>query len=146
MAADLEANKAVVVRAWAAYDKGDVDGFAACLTDDWREYDGAGNETRLDDEREAMAAHRVAFPDKRTEVEAIVAEGDLVSVMTHTTATHLGRYFDAAPAGKAVRIHEISLHRVRDGRIAQTWAEINGPGFYQQITGRPSPGVTDNMG
>jgi predicted ester cyclase len=146
MAADLEANKAVVIRAWAAYDMGDVEGFAACLTDDWREYDGAGNETRLDDEREAMAAHRVAFPDKRTEIEAIVAEGDLVSVMTHTTATHLGRYFDAAPAGKPVRIHEISLHRVRDGRIAQTWAEIDGPGFYQQITGRPSPGVTDNMG
>ena len=146
MARDLEANKAVVVRAWAAYSAGDEAAFAACLTDDWREYDGAGNETGLDDERGAMAAHRVAFPDKQTEVEAILAEGDLVSVMTHTTATHLGPYFDAPATGKRVRIHEISLHRIRDGRIAQTWAEIDGPGFYQQVTGRPSPRATDNMG
>ena len=146
MAVDLEANKAVVTRAWAAYSAGDEAAFAACLTDDWREFDGAGNVTRLGDEREAMAAHRLAFPDKRTEVEAIIAEGDLVCVMTHTTATHRGTYFDAAPTGKLVRIHEISLHRIRDGRIAQTWAETDGPGFYQQITGRPSPGVTDNMG
>jgi predicted ester cyclase len=143
---DLEANKAVVVRAWAAYSAGDETAFEACLTDDWREYDGAGNETTLDDERPAMAIQRIAFPDKQTEVEAIIAEGDLVSVMTHTTATHLGVYFDAAPSGRRVRVHEISLHRLRDGRIAQTWAETDGPGFYQQLTGRPSPGATDNMG
>jgi predicted ester cyclase len=144
--ADLEANKAVVVRAWAAYSAGDEAGFEACLTEDWREYDGAGNETTLDDERAAMARQRIAFPDKKTEVEAIIAEGDLVSAMTHTTATHLGAYFDVGATGKPVRVHEISLHRIRDGRIAQTWAETDGPGFYQQITGRPSPGVTDNMG
>ena len=142
----LEANKTLLRRAWAAYDRGDAEGFAACLTDDWREYDGDGNETHIDEERAAMALHRVAFPDKHTEVEAIVAEGDLIAVMSATTATHTGIYYDAKPTGRRLRIHELSLHRIRDGRIAETWAEVSGPGFYQQLTGRPSPETTDNMG
>lgn len=141
----LEANKELLRRAWAAYDKGDADGFAACLTDDWREYDGDGNETRIDDERAAMGLHRLAFPDKHTEIEALVAEGDVVAVMSTTTAMHAGCYYDAMPTGRRLRIHEISLHRIRDGRIAETWAEVSGPGFYQQLTGRPSPAITDNM-
>jgi predicted ester cyclase len=93
-----------------------------------------------------MALHRVAFPDKHTKIETILAEGDLVAVMSNTTATHTGPYFDAAPTGRRLRIHEISLHRIRDGRIAETWAEVSGPGFYQQLTGRPLTVPTDNMG
>ena len=36
-----EENVELLRRAWAAYDVGDIEGFAACLTDDWREYDSA---------------------------------------------------------------------------------------------------------
>ena len=136
----LEANKELLRRAWEAYDRGDADGFAACLTDDWCEHEADGSETRIDDERATLARQRVAFPDRHTEIEAIVAEGDLVVTMTETTATHTGLYLDLAPTGRRVRIHQISLHRIRDGRIGETWDEVSGPGFYQQISGRPPPG------
>jgi ketosteroid isomerase-like protein len=61
------ANARLLRRAWAAYDRGDVEGFAACLTDDWREFgpEGEGYAT-LDDERPTMELHRSAFPDKHT--------------------------------------------------------------------------------
>ncbi|MDQ1448437.1 MAG: hypothetical protein QOC79_1408, partial [Actinomycetota bacterium] len=58
-----EANAELARRAWAAYDRGDEEAFAACLTDDWREYDSAGVSETLEGEREAMRAHRTAFPD-----------------------------------------------------------------------------------
>lgn len=142
----LELNKAVVARAWAAYDRGDADGFAACLSPDWREHDWAGGDgTTLADEREAMAQHRVAFPDKHTVVTLAIAEGDWVSARSRTTATHTGPYFDLQPTGTSVRLNEISLHRIVDGRIAETWALIDGPGFYEQISGRHAPEQTDNM-
>lgn len=140
-----ETNKSVVRAAWAAYDRGDAEAFAACLADGWREHDWRGGGTTIDDERQAMSIHRVAFPDKHTEVLLAIAEDDWVCARTLTTATHLGRYFDLEPTGRQVRLNEISLHRIEGGRIAETWALIDGPGFYEQISGRPAPEQTDNM-
>ena len=50
--------------AWAAYERGDIDGFSASLAEDWCEHDGQGNTATLDDERHTMEVHRLAFPDK----------------------------------------------------------------------------------
>ena len=43
-------NGKLLRRAWAAYDSGDFDAFAACLTDDWREYDGQGDVGTVEDD------------------------------------------------------------------------------------------------
>lgn len=55
------------------------------------------------------------------------------------TATHTGRYLDVEPTGKQVRIVEMMIHRMRDGRIAESWEVTYGAGFYEQLTGRPAP-------
>jgi predicted ester cyclase len=133
-------------RAWDAYDRGDADSFAACLTNDWREYDGAGEVATIDEERPTMAAHQVAFPDKHTEIHRVVADDELVACHCTTTATHTGRYLDLEPTGKRVVLHEMMFNRVQDGRLAETWAVVEGSGFYEQITGRPAPARLDNMG
>lgn len=133
-------------RAWAAYDRGDIEGFAACVTEDWLEYDGAGEMGTLDDERRTMAAHRLAFPDKHTEIHRIIADGDLVACHCTTTATHTGRYLDLEPTGKKVALYEMMFNRVVDGRLAETWAVTEGAGFYEQLTGRRAPERLDNMG
>ena len=71
-------NEALVRRAWAAYDRGDEKVFGACLAPDWREYDADGDSTTLADVVPGMLAQRVAFPDKHTEVQQVIREGDLV--------------------------------------------------------------------
>ena len=58
-----ESNQELIRRAWAAYDRGDEEAFAACLTDDWQEFDSQGNCETLESEREAMRSHKIAFPD-----------------------------------------------------------------------------------
>jgi predicted ester cyclase len=142
-----EANIQLLRRAWAAYDKGDEEGFAACLTDDWREYDAGGQEgTTLAEERLAMQADRVAFPDKHTEIHRIVADAETEACHCTVTAHHTGKYFDAEPTGKRVVLHEMMFNRVRDGRLCETWGMVDGPGFYEQITGKPAPTQLDNMG
>ena len=140
-------NAELLRRAWAAYNRGDVDGFAACLTDDWREYEpGSEGYATLDDERPTMALHRVAFPDKHTEFLQIVADDDMVGCYCIVAATHTGKYFDVEPTGKQVIVHEMMFNRVRDGRVAETWAMTAGAGFYRQITGRDAPESVDNLG
>lgn len=140
-------NAELLRRAWAAYDRGDEEGFAACLTADWRESEvGEDGYATLDDERPTMALHRVAFPDKHTEIAEIVADDQMVGCYCIVTATHTGKYFDAEPTGKKVVTHEMMFNRVRDGRLAETWALTAGPGFYRQITGRDAPEPVDNLG
>ena len=75
-----EASAELVRRAWAAYDRGDEAAFAACLTDDWREYGPDGGSATLEDERPTMELHRSAFPNKHTEFHRIVTDEDEVSV------------------------------------------------------------------
>src|SRR5580704_17681354 len=71
-----EENAALLRRAWAAYDRGDEEEFAACLTDDWREHTPSGEVATLADELKTMAAHRIAFPDKHTDILIMVAADD----------------------------------------------------------------------
>ncbi len=65
-----EANIELLKRAWAADDRGDEEEFAACLTPDWKEYGGPNVSSygTLEIERQTMREHRIAFPDKHTEI------------------------------------------------------------------------------
>jgi len=140
-----ETNIQLLRRAWAAWDRGDEEGFASCLTDDWHEHEGNESGT-LEDERQTMRRHRIAFPDKHTEIHRIVADEVTVACYCTTTATHTGLYVDAEPAGKRVAISEMIFSRVEDGRLAETWLMFEGPGFYAQITGGKAPPHLDDLG
>jgi predicted ester cyclase len=141
-----EDSAALMRRAWAAYDRGDEDEFAACLTDDWREHTQTGEIASLADERKTMAAHRIAFPDKHTEILQMVASGDMVACHCTTSAVHRGDYFDLAATGSRVSVDEMMFNRIVNGKIAETWVITAGPGFYRQLTGREAPEDVDNMG
>jgi predicted ester cyclase len=142
---NVETNIQLLRRAWAAWDRGDEEGFASCLTDDWREHEGNESGT-LDDERRAMRLHRIAFPDKHTEIHRIVADEVTVACYCTTSATHTGRYVDAEPTGKRVAINEMIFNRVQDGCLAETWVITEGPRFYEQITGHRAPANPDSLG
>ena len=139
----LEGNKQVVQRAWAAYDAGDEAAFAECVTDDWREHDAGGAHATIADARDSMRLHRVAFPDKRTIIERIVAEGDVVVTHSRTEVTHTGEYFRLAPTGKHLTLDEMLICRIAGGRIAECW-QITSGGFMEQLTGRKA-GTGDNQ-
>ena len=82
-----EENAALLRRAWAAYASGDAETFAACVTDDWVDHGPLGETSTLNDERKTMAVHRIAFPDKRTDIHQMVANDELVACHCTTTAT-----------------------------------------------------------
>jgi predicted ester cyclase len=93
-----------------------------------------------------MAAHRIAFPDKHTDIHQMVADDEMVECYCTVTATHTGQYFDLEPTGKRLVVHEMMFNRVRDGRVEITWAMTAGPGLYEQLAGRPAPEAVDNLG
>lgn len=144
-----EENMELLRRAWAAYDAGDIDGFAACLTDDWREYGPtgpAGGFGTLEDERRTMDSHRIAFPDKHTEIHQIVANEQTVACHCTVMATHTGAYMGLEATGMSVVVHEMMFNRVRDGKLSETWAITSGAGFFEQLTGKPPTRATRQHG
>jgi len=144
----IEANIALLRRAWTAYNKGDEEVFAACLTSDWKEYGSPDAATygTLEEERLAMREHLIAFPDKHAEIHMILADNDTVACFLTIRATHTGKYLDLEPTGKTVIVHEMMFNRVRDGKLSETFAMENGPGFYEQLTGKKIPKQLDNLG
>jgi len=64
-----------------------------------------------------------SFPDVHMEVVELVAEGDTVVGRFTCSATHLGAWLGHAPTGRRFeRVDEVSIFRLRDGRIVHAWS------------------------
>lgn len=75
----------------------------------------------IDSLREHVRKHREAFPDWREGIKHVVAEGDLVVIHFVSTGTNQGSWLGNPPAGRKIRINEMSILRIEDGKIAEQW-------------------------
>ena len=141
-----EENAALLRRAWAAYDRGDEEEFAACLTDDWCEHTPSERSGRSPTSARRWRRTGSRSPTNTQRSCSLVAEGDMVACHCTTSAVHRGPYFDLAPTGTRVSVDEMMFNRIEGGRVAETWVITAGPGFYRQLTGREVPEDLDNMG
>jgi predicted ester cyclase len=81
-----------------------------------------------------------AFQDVVVTEEDLVASGDKVVERSSAGATHKGPLMGAAPTNKRVHWSEIHIYRLKDGRIAEHWAEIAMMELLQQTGVLPSLG------
>lgn len=81
----------------------------------------------------AIARIRAAFPDWREEIEDIVFEGDRIAVRYVSTGTQQGPFLGRPPCGAAVRVDELSIFRIADGRIAEQWCLNDDLAFFRQL-------------
>ena len=74
-----------------------------------------------------------AFPDHHTSVDDIIAEGDKVVTRWTTRGTHQGELFGIAPTNRRVTISGITIDRVVDEKIVETWTNWDLAGLLQQL-------------
>jgi ketosteroid isomerase-like protein len=73
--------------------------------------------------RRWIAPFRASFPDVHMEIVELIAEGDKVVGRFTCSATHLGEWLGHAPTGRRFeRVDEVSIFRLRDGRIVHVWS------------------------
>jgi steroid delta-isomerase-like uncharacterized protein len=77
--------------------------------------------------------------DGHWEIEDIFSAGDRVVVRWTGSGTHVGEVDGIPPTGKGIRVDAISIHRMADGKIAETWEVWDTLGFLQQIGAVPGP-------
>jgi predicted ester cyclase len=117
---DTEANKALVKRYFRAMEEGDLPAFGEIVTELYEDRvpDRAPGRDPLKD---AVRSLRAAFPDLRSTVIHIVAEGDLVAVYNRVSGTHQGALGDLPATGNSVDFTAFQLFRVDRGMLAEHW-------------------------
>jgi steroid delta-isomerase-like uncharacterized protein len=74
-----------------------------------------------------------AFPDMALTVEDQVAEGDKVVTRWKARGTHQGELMGIPPTGKEGRVSGITIDRIKDGKIIETWTNWDQLSLLQQL-------------
>lgn len=61
------------------------------------------------------------FPDWQEEIVDIIQEKDKVVTRYKASATHTKTYEGIDSTGAKIEIYEVSIYRIRDGKIAEQW-------------------------
>jgi steroid delta-isomerase-like uncharacterized protein len=131
----LDANKALVRAHYDAVTNGhDPDAIRAQIRPDF--FDHAAGKTMSADEVIAhSAAMHAMFGELSAVSEAMIAEGDVVAARVVWRGVHRGPWRDIAPTGKRFAFRGMTFWRIRDGRIAERWAEIDFASLEKQLRG-----------
>jgi steroid delta-isomerase-like uncharacterized protein len=83
--------------------------------------------------KQVVRMFRDAFPDLKITVEESVAEADKVCVRATTRGTHQGTFLGVPATGKTVAMSGLTMVRVADGRITDSWVKNDVTGLMKQI-------------
>ncbi|HLX55599.1 MAG TPA: ester cyclase [Ktedonobacteraceae bacterium] len=86
------------------------------------------------------SAYFAAFPDLRTTIEDQVAEGEMVVTRWTSHGTNTGSLFGLPATHKSATITGITIIRIVDGKVVQTWTNFDNLGMLQQLGAVPAPG------
>lgn len=78
-------------------------------------------------------AFGAAFPDFKYTVNDVIAEGDMVVQRVTCTGTMKGEMMGMKPSGKSATWSEIHTVRMKDGKIAEHWANVDQMGMLTQL-------------
>lgn len=91
-------------------------------------------------QKQGITMFRTAFPDLKTTVDDLVAEGDKVVLRVTSRGTHKGEFQGMAPTGKQVTIQGIFIGRIGGGKLVESWEQFDALGLMQQLGAMPAPG------
>ena len=137
-----EENRALVRRfVEEVFNRGNFDVLEEIVTPDYVHHDPTTGEfgSGLEGFKQLLSYYRKAFPDLEIELDdQIGAENKVVDRWTGS-GTHQGELMGVAPTGRHVTASGISIHRISEGKIAETWNNYDALGMLRQIGAVPDP-------
>jgi len=120
--ADIEANKALVVRILEIFNQGDLAVADEIFATDFVNHDPSRpNVTDIESYKGWAVENRTAFPDFHVEIHYMVAEGDKVAARWTVTGVHQGELMGIPPTGKQMTMTGMNIHRLAGGKIVEAW-------------------------
>ena len=136
----IEQNK-VLVRKFADYiDTKDLDAALILLSPNFVDHTPpAGLPPGIEGVRMFFTMQFTAFPDGRSTVQDMIAEGNKVACRMNGEGTHQGMFLGMAPTGKHITWSFIEIWHIADGKLAEHWVEADMMGMMQQLGMLPPP-------
>jgi len=131
-----DANRAVVRRAFAALDKGDVTELNAVFDPKGPIHSTHGTTTLQGGpftELKDSCPMCAALSHRKITVDMTVSEGDLIVVRSTWSGDYTGTIRGMSIAGKPVRIVYTNIYRIAGGRIVENWYQTNGIDLADQL-------------
>ena len=135
----LEANKAIERRFFEVMNERNVAALDKIVADNFVDHNPSpGMTPDRNGIKQFFTVTFTAFPDFRSTLEDMVADGDKVVARFTARGTHKGEWMGIAPTGKQFAIPGISIHRIVDGKIVDNWVSMDMLGAMQQLGVRGS--------
>ena len=131
-----ESNKALARRLLEeAFNAGNIDVVDELVTTDFVNHDAALPEALVgpDAAKASIQGYRSAFPDLRLTIEEQIADDQGVATRWSAKGTHESDLMGVPPTGKQATVTGITIDRIVDGRIAETWTNWDTLGMLQQL-------------
>ena len=129
-----EENKAIVRRFFEVGPcKGDINAVNELLSPDFTMHVPLPAPAGIEGIKEVITTCRSAFEHLNVTIEDMVAEGDKVVARFTARGIHSGDFMNLPATGKPITITGIEIFRIKDGKIAELWGEVNLLGLMQQL-------------
>jgi steroid delta-isomerase-like uncharacterized protein len=83
--------------------------------------------------RQAAAMFHQGLPDWHSEVEALIAEADIVVERFTASGTHRGDLMGVPPTGKVLVLRGMQMFRIENDKIVERWGRLDEVGLMQQL-------------
>jgi steroid delta-isomerase-like uncharacterized protein len=132
---DPTTNKALVTEFIdALFTRGDLNAVDRYLAPGFVNHDPfTGFAPDLEGFRRIGQVFREGFPDWHSQLEALIAEGDLVTERFTARGTHRGEIMGVPPTGREVVLAGINIFRVQNGKLVERWGRTDDLGLLQQL-------------
>jgi steroid delta-isomerase-like uncharacterized protein len=133
-------NKAVAKRFYDAWNARDLDAFDEIIAADAVDHDPQNPFSEMRGPagaKRTAAMYHSAYSDGRFEVHEQIAEGDFVVTRWTGVGTHDGELMGIPPTGRSVAIAGITIDRIADEKIAESWTCFDTLGMLQQLGAVP---------
>jgi predicted ester cyclase len=118
------------------FTKGDLGAVDRCLDPHFVNHDPPfpGAPDGPEGMRLAAASFRQALPDWRSDLEQLIAEGDIVVERFTASGTHTGApLMGVSATGTTITLAGINIFRVDGDRIVERWGRLDEAGLLRQL-------------
>ena len=135
-----ETNKALVHRFFEAFNAGDLDAAVAVFAPNAVVHNsGAPDPLNLEGFGQLAGVFLAAFPGGQHSIDDIVVEGDKVVTRITYRGAHTGDLMGMPPTGKHVAVSAMTIDKIANGKIVETWRLFDQMSMMQQLGVIPAP-------
>lgn len=137
-----ERNKAIVLRTVELMNAKNYDQLGQVIAQDYRRHSQATPEAvveSLDGFVAMLQQWDGSFTEVVNEVHELIAEGDLVAIYGTYSGLHSGQMGPFAATGKRMSSDYAGYHRMKGGKIVETWVTWDNLAIFGQLGVSPCP-------